>query len=549
MILMATLLAFNAFYLYLSTVFSILPLTATSTTGVRFGPPDPVTSINIGRDGAKGITPAIGVVRGGVDGGFVDRELGFLEFAWDYTTHVDPRRKPVEIDHRDAYSGSWWQSTSAFVSTQFFARDELLTSSQESATFWAFKAGNVSATRDWLDLSVEHMSKWWQQALPDFQWREPAARSVVGKISAIFQRYVHSQDRRDFFHALPSTSSSWKLKTKENSSTQALITRATIAVIAFTPSCINCVFDRIVPENRNLTDTVSLWSLAATIMSLIQTGIGRVVVSSHLREDEDLVRRVFAIVANATSDWYFHDNGPRTMLEFCVTSNATIKGVDIDKDWDWDTNVPVAMLRQLHRVLAYKTTNVIEKCWLGEGNRGRWEYVYFSEADLVLVTKPDSILGLGRALRAGRLLAPHRLQLLPHASDFGGIDEILHDNQYVIPNRPPFGEVVEIDWFGSPDRLDDPISSCENARAFDSCCDRGTYKPNLVHEDCGTFWWQCGYGKYPIANVVPMIMVAHKRLLGYTLMRLKRGTGVVYASAESGRTCRPHVGPCNVDYE
>jgi hypothetical protein len=100
-------------------------------------------------------------------------------------------------------------------------------------------------------------------------------------------------------------------------------------------------------------------------MSLIQTGIGRIVVSSHLRDDEDLVRRAFAIAANATSDWDDHDrSGPWTMLEFCVTPNATIKGRDIG-GWDWDTNVPVAMLRRLHRVLSNKTTNIVENCWLG----------------------------------------------------------------------------------------------------------------------------------------------------------------------------------------
>jgi hypothetical protein len=186
-ILAVTLLAWNAFYFYLSTTFSVASLTITSATGARFGPPDPTNVIHVGGDGAgRGLDPTIGAVHGGVDRGFVDRELVFLEFAWKYPTHpVDPRRKSVDIDHKDAYSGSWWQSTSAFVSTQSFEGDESLTPSQEDATFEAFQASgmNVSATRDWLDLSVEHMSKWWLQALPDFRSRETAARSVVGKIS------------------------------------------------------------------------------------------------------------------------------------------------------------------------------------------------------------------------------------------------------------------------------------------------------------------------------------------------------------------------------
>jgi hypothetical protein len=536
-VLTVTLLAVNAFYLYLSTVF-VVPLN-TSSSGVQFGPLDPADSSSI-------------------DGGVVvvvDREVDFLEFAWGYPTDDDPLRRPVELDHRDAYSGSWWQSTSTFIGNRLFASDALLGPSQESASFDAFVGRNVSATRDWLDLAVEHMSKWWQMALG--QTEEELERSIVGRISNIFQRYVHSPDRRDFFHALPkvSSSSSWKMKKKENAPTQYLVTKSTIAVIAFTPSCRNCVFDD-GRDSNDLTREVSMWSLAATLVSLIQTGIGRIVVSSHLREDEDLVRQTFAIVANATSDWDNDDNRPWTTLEFCVTPDAVIRS-EVVEEGGWDTNVPVAMLRQLHRILVHRTDDDVAECWLGKGGRKQWGHVYFSEADLILVTKPHALPGLGRALRGGRLLAPHRLQPLPHASDFGGIDKILHDNVHVIPNIPPFEEIIEVDSFGRTVLRDDPFSSRENAVVFDSCCDRGRYKPNLVHEDCGNFWWTCGFGKLhgrharkirnsePVKNGVPVVIVAHKRLLGYRLMRLKRGTGVVYASAEGGKTCSQHVGPCN----
>ena len=550
-VLTVTLLSVNAFCLYLSTVF-VAPLN-TSSSGVRFGPPDPADSSNVGGGGG-----------GGGGGGVivVDREVDFLEFSWTYPTDDDQLRRPVEMNHNDAYSGSWWQSTLTFIENRFFASDELLGPSQEAASFEAFQARkmHVSATRDWLDLGVEHMSKWWQKALDNIEEEEELERSVVGRISNIFRLYVHSPDRRDFFHALPkvsSLSSSWKMKKKEkeNVPTQDLVTKSTIAVIAFTPSCLNCVFDR-GRDPSDLTNEVSMWSLAATLVSLIQTGIGRIVVSSHLRVDEDLVRQIFAIVANATSHWADDDNGPWTSLEFCATPDADIRSEVVDEE-GWGTNVPVAMLRQLHRVLVRKTTDDVGECWLGKGGLKRWRHVYFSEADLILVTKPDALPGLGRALRDGRLLAPHRLQPLPHASDFGGIDEMLHDNVNVIPNRPPFKEVIEVDSFRRPDRRDDPLSSRENAVLFDSCCDRGTYKPNLVHEDCGSFWWLCGFGNLhgrrarkirnsvPVTKGLPVLMVMHKRLLGYQFMRLKRGTGVVYASAEGGKTCSPHAGPCN----
>ena len=269
-------------------------------------------------------------------------------------------------------------------------------------------------------------------------------------------------------------------------------------------------------------------------MSLVQAGMGRVIVSGHLQSDEALVRRAFALVANTTQTWgKGRSPVPWTEMDFCPSANATTG----DKDTQF--NIPVASLKQLRHVFLNRTEESITGCWLGSNDR--WKYVFLGEPDLLLVTKPEALPALGRALREGRVLAPHRFQPLPHASDFRGIPGMDNDGgggkgawiqARILPNAPPFQEVEEID-------------------EFDSCCDQGSYKPFKLHEECSTpFWWMCGYinmrNPKSIITIegLSKVVVAHKRLLGYPLMRLKRGTGVVYASAEGGKFCRPTSGSC-----
>jgi hypothetical protein len=572
--ILVTLLAVNAVYLYLSTVFTI-PSTNSSIMSV--GTTQSFFS-NIDNKHHRRSSKVSNADRR-IDE--EQRELEFLEFSWDYHQTDDPTRntKPVEMNSNDAYSGAWWQSTSQFINYRVFDVEygTPIEDIQEWASIQVFKQsqtnGDVTSTRDWLDLCVEHMSKWYKHIvnkLPvvnnDTEVGNNTRSIIEGRITDIFKAYVYSNNRRDYFRAALLSLTKKNAALLPQSSPPQLVTQSTLVVIPYTSDHTN----------------IGIWSFVAMLVSLIQTGMGRIIISLHptqfTTKNLELVRHVFAIVTNATSVWSNdvvdsissnnnsnnNSNKMWTTFDICVSSdeayNAWPEGTPPGQ---WESNVPIAMLRQLTRVLLNKTTPDVTKCWLGENNDNVWQYIYFSEPDLILHTRPESLHGIGRALLNGRLLAPHRIQPLPHALDFVDIvdnESIVNDTTRFIPNTPPFDNVIEIDTFQQhnhpPNNQRRVKDDNNNNPIYDSCCDRGLYKPYLLHKKCGNFWWLCGYNsKRSITKenidllqqepAIPWAMVAHKRLLGYPMMRLVSGTGLVFASSESGKTCRPQIGPCS----
>lgn len=377
----------------------------------------------------------------------------------------------------DAYSGSWWTSVSSFLR---FTDIENVASSRESASFDLFMANfdKVRMTKDWLDFSVEHMSKWWEQV--DVGSEGPALERVIHilKKYALSRRIVD----RSYWEDVP---------------------QETLVVIAYSP--------------YGHTD-LSKWSLAATMASHISFGMGRIVVSGRLPEDEVLVVEAFDILKkqfllNSTAE-----------LSFCLSMNEATNDAEVP------FNIPRSALKKLRHVLLGRATEDIN-CWLGEtstklrnGNdtkvvESRWKYIFFTEPDILLATRPSSLVALGEALEQDYVLAPHRLQPIPHGSDFEGL-EVVNDTSRIIPAVEPFEHVYEVDSNNM------------------SCCDAGQFKPKSIFEPYDNFWWQSGFDK---TSTEP-IEAAHKHLLLYPFMRLTQGTNVVFAGTEHGKLCHLHFG-------
>ena len=381
----------------------------------------------------------------------------------------------------EAFSASWWAPLSSFLR---YEDVEIVSSSAEGASFEMFEANieRIRMTNDWLDFSVEHMSKWWKLVEHN--------DSALDRVIQILTNYTTSR-RRLVGHGRSTD-----------------VPQQTLVVIAYQPY-----------DQTELTK----WSLAATIASHVSVGMGRIVVSGRLPEEEELVEEAFDMVKNQ----FQLDSS--TELSFCLAMNEKTN------DEYHEFNIPKSALKKLRHVFLGNANEDIG-CWLGEASAmirkanatqvvdSRWKYIFLTEPDTLLATRPSSLDALGEALEQGYVLAPHRLQPIPHGSDFNGL-EVANDASSIIPAFGPFEHVYEVDSNNM------------------SCCDAGRFKPMMtVFEPYDDFWWMSGF--YELDEDVPTIQIeeAHKHLLLCPFMRLTHGANVVFAGSEHGKLCHLHFG-------
>jgi hypothetical protein len=391
---------------------------------------------------------------------------------------VNNPNHPATVTLNEAFSASWWASVSNFLR---YESVETVSASPEGASFEFFIANidKVRMTKDWLDYAVEHMSKWWKLIDHD----GPALDRVID----ILTKYTTTRRIINYGKDVP---------------------QETLVVIAYQPYA-----------QTELTK----WSLAATISSYVSVGIGRIIVSGIFPDEEELVLEAFDIVNKQ-----FQQSNP-TELSFCLALK------EATGDSYTKFNVPKSALKKLQHVLLGNASGDDINCWLGEIStkihqhnatkivQSKWKYISLTEPDILLSTRPSSLVAMGEALKQGYVLAPHRLQPVPHGSDFKGL-KIANDTSCLLPAAGLFEHVYAVD---------------SNEM---SCCDAGRFKPMTVFEPYDNFWWMSGFNK---ASSMP-VEAAHKHLLPYPLIRLTSGTQVVFVGSEHGKLCHPQhgVGTC-----
>jgi hypothetical protein len=220
---------------------------------------------------------------------------------------------------------------------------------------------------------------------------------------------------------------------------------------------------------------------------------------------------------------------------------------------------------QQHEWLGTKTTTTTTTT-----TEEDWKYVFLTEPDLLLYTKPWILPLLQTGLDQGLSFFPHRLQPLPHQADFpsttttkattasstASSTQLQKQKHRLLPNHvAPFSNITTLQFFQ------------------DSCCDEMTNAyPGRAHEfgwrqhqvPCDDWWWTCGYKnnnknnnnnntntnntsqQMHSKNETAMLMQeAHKRLIPYPMMRLQGGSGVVFGSTEQGRRCMSSKTRCH----
>ena len=393
----------------------------------------------------------------------------------------------------DVYSAAWWQNIERFMGCNL---NEIAT--LEDATFVPVqRAGrgvrDVAMTIDYMDFSVEHMSKW-------FKWPDSdnALSYAIGRMQFTTEQISKGPPKSTYM-------------------------QSTLAVMPLASNSKSAVYLRTLQE-----------TLAATMASLIQQGIGRIVVVGHFENDAILTRNAFLqlqmifgqqeSIAEEVVDSSLpfqvdlkrqigHGDEATPMVQHLAFVHSAAANPSL---------IPKASLQGLHDALRGKVdaNGQMPETWLGPQlqqqenfrrgtrhpwNAWGWDYIYFTEPDQILNARLTK--SFIKSLDRGEIVLPHRLQPVPHISDLVGLTEFY---------PAPISKFIV--------SLDD---------TEDACCDLGPQSSTGMKEaeeaKCISFWWDCHYEE------------GAEHMQDYELIRAT--TGVVHVAAtEHSRKCRPVKG-------
>jgi len=303
------------------------------------------------------------------------------------------------------FGANWWQDVEHFLN---LCLDDMKII--EDGTYAALRSkrkvkdrpdwSRVRMTADWLDLNVEHWSKYIKMLdLDKDQDQGPVAYDVLQRK---FQSYI------DRIPNLP-----WPYQQGGSGSAlvpESIATTQTIAIVT------HGVVGRKGDAMSRSTKT-GLRAVVCTLLSLWQIGIPRVlIVVQSLKEDKEPLLKVLDEVVQKTKE---------RPLEFEIVTGVGDREQDLTPLKEY--NIAKGAFRGLLWALSPSDSppgsegmdaaaiQQHRKLWLGENYvEGKFHYVYYTESDQVLNTRRKALPSLTRQLRLGRILSAHRLQVLPY---------------------------------------------------------------------------------------------------------------------------------------
>jgi hypothetical protein len=323
----------------------------------------------------------------------------------------------------------WWQDIEHFHQINAGKLGHL-----EAASFVVFRlngghrVNRVRMTRDWFDLAVEHLSMYQRSFKVNFERTGIPFERIKSQLLEYIQKAKVYPLQKD---AAPAS---------------------TIVVCAFN---VKKMMEKGPSYQKGEKESqLRIHSLAATLASLWQVGMGRVVVVGGQREDEEAAHVAFDLIRSKTKS--------SMELSFVISNNATT-GLSNN------ALTPKQAIGGLQLALNGKLNVSHTQEWLGDTPK-RWKYVYFTEPDLILSSRPGSIEALSSQLQSGSILAAHRLQPIPHALDFPGFEDL----RRVVPAVGKFAASAITD-----------VNTAEYV-----CCDAGNGRPGreMAQPECGGFW-------------------------------------------------------------
>ena len=491
---------------------------------------------------------------------------------------------------------------------------------------------DVRMTVDFLTFAVEHLSKWWEAMEVDRQrgTTEQAYQVMTETLLSYVHKHWHRHKNAKKVTMAPMVTMGPRNDSSSSSySAAAAAMPQTVALMVFTPWKTK--------KSRVWSHTLSVCNLAASLLSLVRVGCGRVIVTTDVQFHRPtllIMDGVFRLLTNPNKfQQEMHQKGDTTKTNGTVTANwrtntqasittstrraqliqAQAKQLRLaletffathwksaSTQWDFvvgDTEITFRVVNCTQRngikkgkmgksMIAKEGLATLKQAmllssslldpirrnnhtfisssekglerndqsfaiqWLGqaEEEEHKWKYVYSTGADTILHVKGEALPTLARELDLGHVLIPHRLQPLPHESDFfffsrssssssSSGDDSVPKNVTTNSVIPSYGVFAHVQQMGSTDQ----------------CCDDGAH-PNTDYNydrvsssSCnGTFWYLCGFGhnknnKQDVVTLDDNREKDHIRLAPYGLFHLRNeGTGLVtFAGSQNGRRCIP----------
>ena len=375
----------------------------------------------------------------------------------------------------DIYSGMWWQSIDSMLQTNYSKLGFL-----EAVSLKSFQNNKrVKQTVDWLDVNVEHLSKY----VKHFS----GSKVEEDRVAELIYDYIE--------------------RTKQHCPEVYNVQSAISSTIAILPLRVSSL------EKKNQVRLLRL-QLTATLASLWAAGFPRALVVGVCHNESIVARESFNLLE-----------------EHLTIQFMDLKYIQIDTT-DMKLVPKVALARFQEIIMQPKNPkdtpiNITEQTkWLGKDNLFRWKYVYFTEPDLVLHIRPEAMPSLSLELARGHIINAHRLQLLPHIQQFSGIVESIdssHPNKAsklrnkVLPNAASFGSIHSL-----------------NPSSGDVCCDQGKFYPSHIDNPTspaikskGCWLWEfCGFGPNINHSDWNAVVKNHELLVMHPFLSLEQGTRI-----------------------
>ena len=401
--------------------------------------------------------------------------------------------------YHGAYSGMYWVSLRTFARINATAIQYL----EEASHLPMQMVGNANVimTKDWLDMAVEHLSRFHRLIHVSGM---TASRYYFDKLVGVQKSFLHQVE-------LP--------KEAQNSAFSETI--ALIPVFAGVnqtdPVDLSVAIDESLLLSRaQMVDGLASLALASTMASLWQAGMGRVVAAGNTLTAPWTVQAALEMLSDMAVRY---NVSPLDVQYACAYDKSTYP--DPNAALTDRLLVPADAIHRLQQALSGKLSPLEQTRWIG-ARPDKYNFVYYTEPDLILHTRPSAIGALSNKLQLGKLVAAHRFQPLPHEDSFA-------DNP--IPRK-----VVP--------RLKADMMDLN--RTTDSCCDAGNHWPGVTdYNKCGNQWHDCGLSNRKGTLTDEESIKQHERLKPYPRIRLLGGTHNFVVSSH-GRLCQPkQSGSCD----